>query len=136
MIKLVHVLSKYEQTSNQGIILPPNMERISIDYYCRKEMLQARPFYFFKLYTCENDLKACHFQALVSKGDITVFAVAPHAHLAGKEIYVKQIRNGKEIAYLAENKYFSLSVQSLLFLQTPVILKMVLQNGFQLEFSD
>ena len=56
-----------------------------------------------------------------------MYAVLTHAHVTGKEIYVNQIRNGTEIAYLAKNKHFSFHAQQLMFLQTPVVLKQVFQ---------
>ena len=57
--------------------------------------------------------------------EVKVFATMPHTHLKGIELYTTLIRDGKEIAYLANNKYYDFNYQYYNFLSTPVILKQV-----------
>jgi hypothetical protein len=46
--------------------------------------------------------------------------------IQGKELYTTIVRDGKEVAYLANNKYYNFNYQYYNFLTTPVTLKMVI----------
>ena len=46
--------------------------------------------------------------------------------IQGKELYTTIVRDGKEVAYLANNKYYNFNYQYYNFLTTAVTLKMVI----------
>ena len=95
----------------------------------------------------------------VQNPEITVFATLPHTHLLGNlkkgvkkfglysylkknlakylgiEFYSTVVRNGKEITYLAENKYYDFNFQFLNFLTKPVKLQKVME-ALSLIFSN
>ena len=50
----------------------------------------------------------------------------PHTHLRGKELYTTLIRNGQEIAYLANNKYYDFNYQYYNFLSKPISIQQVI----------
>lgn len=49
----------------------------------------------------------------------------PHTHLLGKEVYSSVIRNGSEIAFIANNKNYDFNYQYFNFLSTPISFKRV-----------
>jgi dopamine beta-monooxygenase len=53
-----------------------------------------------------------------------VFATLPHAHSYGREISSKIIRNGQEVEYLVNNKYYDFKYQFYNFNENPITLKM------------
>lgn len=53
---------------------------------------------------------------------ITVFSSMPHTHLTGKELYGTVVRDGKEVDYIANNKYYNFNYQYYNFLNNPVTL--------------
>lgn len=82
--------------------------------------------------------------------EIKVFSSMPHTHLlggvfkvyhfviftwiykmlilyfqTGREVYTSVVRNGKEIAYIANNKYYDFNYQYYNFLTNPVVVKRV-----------
>ena len=57
--------------------------------------------------------------------ELKVFASMPHTHLIGKELYTTLIRDGKEVSYLAKNKYYDFNYQYYNFLTNPVVMKPV-----------
>ena len=57
---------------------------------------------------------------------INVFSTMPHTHLKGKELYTTLIRNGQEIAYLANNKYYDFNYQYYNFLSKPISIQPVI----------
>lgn len=49
----------------------------------------------------------------------------PHAHLKGREIYTSVIRDGREVDYLVNNKYYDFNYQYYNFLKRPLKLQKV-----------
>ncbi|CAF1008830.1 unnamed protein product [Brachionus calyciflorus] len=90
------------EESAQGIILPPRAESFKLNYACSRD---------------------CTDMLFEQQDEIKVFSTLPHAHLLGKEIYTKVIRDGKEVAYLANNKFYDFNNQYYNFLNKPVTLK-------------
>lgn len=92
--------------------------------------------------------------------EVNVFATMPHTHLKGimdkgsmkgsrilltnfifqigKELYTTLIRNGTEIAYIANNRYYDFNYQYYNFLNNPVVIKQVRfsSNAFFLIYFD
>jgi len=61
---------------------------------------------------------------LVGNNDnITVFAQLPHTHLAGRSFYNTVVRNGSEVEYISNNKYYNNNYQYVNYLMKPVTLK-------------
>jgi len=58
-----------------------------------------------------------------NQDNITIFSSLPHSHLASREIYSTVIRDGKEIFYIANEKYYDFNYQYLNFLQKPFVFK-------------
>ncbi|CAF1012278.1 unnamed protein product [Brachionus calyciflorus] len=88
--------------SFNGIIVPPKADRYQLDYSCSTE---------------------CTDKIFDEQPEIKVFSSLPHSHLLGKEIYTTVVRDGKEVAYLANNKYYDFNYQYYNFLNKPVTLK-------------
>lgn len=84
-----------------GLAIPPKAKALNMEYLCRKNNMNK----------------------LLANGDITVFASFPHTHDAGVSLYTKQVRNGREIAHISNNKYYDNKYQYINYLQTPVVLK-------------
>ena len=87
-----------------GIIIPPVTNALSIEYMCREN--------FFR-------------NIFGPTGEITIFAHAPHTHLAGTQVFSKVVRNGREVEFIANNKYYDFNYQYINFLQKPVIMRRV-----------
>lgn len=84
-----------------GISIPPKAQNFKLEYSCRMD--------------CTNEL--------YNGTGVTVFAVAPHTHLVGAQVYTKIIRNGREIGYVQKTKNYDFNYQYLNFLNNPVVLK-------------
>lgn len=99
-----------------GIIIPPKTSALNMEYMCREDV--------FKNLFGSNE-------------EITVFAQLPHTHLAGSQVFSKVVRNGSEVEYIANNKYYDFNYQYVNFLQRPVTLKRVKyffsRNSFSLK---
>ena len=87
-----------------GIIIPPKASALSLEYMCRNNLLK---------------------NIFGPSGEITIFANIPHTHSVGIQVFSKIVRNGTEIDYIANNKYFSSDYQYLNVLAKPVTLKRV-----------
>ncbi|EDV25401.1 uncharacterized protein TRIADDRAFT_55460 [Trichoplax adhaerens] len=61
----------------------------------------------------------CTERALPKSG-INVFGVFFHTHLAGKGLYTRHFRNGKELPLLAQNKHYDFNYQEILYLRNEV----------------
>lgn len=85
-----------------NILLPPKMDRISLEYTCRNDFL--------------NNIFG-------DNEKITIFAHLPHTHLAGRSLYSKVIRNKKEVEYIGNNKYYDFNYQYVNFLKKPVVMR-------------
>jgi hypothetical protein len=44
-------------------------------------------------------------------GEVKIISVNSHAHLAGRRIYTKVVRDGVDLGYLLDNKYFNFDLQ-------------------------
>jgi hypothetical protein len=90
--------------ADMGIIIPPKASALSLEYMCR-----------------ENSFR----NIFGPSGEITIFAHSPHTHLAGTQVFSKVVRNGTEVEYIANNKYYSFNHQYVNFLTKPVTMRKV-----------
>ena len=105
--KVIHIIiCKQNQAGTapavQGIVIPPKTSALSLEYLCRGNVFQ---------------------NIFGASGEITVFAHSPHTHLAGTQVFSKVIRNGKEVEYIANNKYYDFNYQYVNFMQKPVTMR-------------
>jgi len=98
------VLTIGSSSSPRGIILPPKAKALSLEYMCRNSILQ---------------------NIFGDTGEIQVFSHLPHTHLAGRQIFSKVVRNGSEVEYISNNKYYSFANQYYNTLPKPVTIKKV-----------
>lgn len=94
------VLTVGAESNSLGIVIPPQVQSLSFDFYCRQG--------------CTNKMFDSNTK------NITVFATLPHTHLTGRQIYSKVIRNGKEVSYITYGKYYDFNYQYTNFLASPI----------------
>ena len=71
------------------------------------------------------------------ENEVRVFANRPHTHLAGIQVFLKQIRNGKEINHITKNLHFDYDHQYYEhFPKHHVLKKVSFLNAFEFSISD
>lgn len=86
-------------SDSRGIIVPQGAKNLNIEYMCRKDGINA---------------------LIGNNSNITVFANLPHTHLAGRQVFSKIVRNGKEVNFISNSKYYDFNYQYTEYLQNPV----------------
>lgn len=69
-------------------IIPPKLESFTTYGYCTPDCTKHLP-----------------------PQGITIFAVYPHSHLAGKQIFLRHYRNGKQLPDIVSDKYYDFNYQ-------------------------
>ncbi len=77
------------------MLVPPNVPNFNIDVYCRHD--------------CVDQLQ--NTTSAQQNGHITIFGSMFHTHLAGRQVFSKLMRNGREVDYLFQNKWFDQNYQ-------------------------